>query len=87
MDLGLSCERRITGKLTYLAPGKLMVGDDRVFWVGLSTKITGGDICGDPETQEAESCTSDELDAAAKDGNLTVEVAIKEGIAESVTQV
>ncbi|MEU5703970.1 hypothetical protein [Streptomyces aurantiacus] len=76
----------VTGTLTYLAPGKLMVGDSRVFWVGLSTKITGGDICGDPEAQEAESCTAEELDEAAKAGNLKVTVTITEGIAESVIQ-
>ncbi|MEU9962406.1 hypothetical protein [Streptomyces sp. NPDC050982] len=74
-----------TGKLTYLAPGKLLVGE-RAFWVAEDTEITGGDICGDPETAEAEKCTADDLDAAAEAGNLTVEVTIKKGIAERVTQ-
>ncbi|WP_405905858.1 hypothetical protein OG742_07945 [Streptomyces sp. NBC_00828] len=76
----------VTGTLTYLAPGKLEV-DGRPFWIAEDTEIQGGDICGDPETQAAETCTADELDAVAKDGNLTVAVTIKEGIAERVVQV
>lgn len=52
-----------------------MVGDNRVFWVGPSTKITGGGICGDPESRQAESCTVEELDEAAEAGNLKVTVA------------
>ncbi|WP_328845979.1 hypothetical protein [Streptomyces sp. NBC_00258] len=74
-----------SGTLTFLAPGKLLVGE-RAFWVAEDTEIAGGDICGDPETSEAEKCTADELDAAAEAGNLTVEVTIKKGIAERVTQ-
>ncbi|MEU0641794.1 hypothetical protein [Streptomyces umbrinus] len=74
-----------SGTLTFLAPGKLLVGE-RVFWVAEDTEITGGDICGDPETAEAEKCTADDLDAAAEAGNLTVEVTIKKGIAGRVTQ-
>ncbi|MFF3375952.1 hypothetical protein ACFYXF_23735 [Streptomyces sp. NPDC002680] len=76
----------VTGTLTYLAPGKLEVGG-RPFYVAVDTAIQGGDICGDPETQVAEKCTADELDAAAKGGNLTVEVTIKKGVAERVAQV
>ncbi|MGW3412013.1 hypothetical protein [Streptomyces sp. NPDC000888] len=76
----------VTGTLTYLAPGKLEV-DGRPFWIAEDTEIQGGDICGDPETQAAETCTADELDAVAKDGNLTVAVTIKQGIAERVVQV
>lgn len=75
----------VTGTLTYLAPGKLEVGG-RPFYVAVDTAIQGGDICGDPENQVAEKCTADELDAAAKGGNLTVEVTIKKGIAERVAQ-
>lgn len=76
----------VTGTLTYLAPGKLEVSG-RGFWVAEDTGIQGGDICGDPENQVAEKCTADELDAAAKAGNLTVKVTIKKGIAKRVTQV
>ncbi|MEV7344420.1 hypothetical protein [Streptomyces sp. NPDC093544] len=76
----------VTGTLTYLAPGKLEVGG-RPFFVADDTEIVGGDICGDPETQAAEVCTPDDLDGAAQGGNLTVEVTIKEGVAEQVTQV
>ncbi|MFD6987928.1 hypothetical protein [Streptomyces sp. NPDC059943] len=74
-----------SGVLTFLAPGKLLVGE-RAFWVAVDTETIGGDICGDPETPEAEKCTPDELDAAAKSGNLNVEVTIKKGIAERVQQ-
>ncbi|MFJ2830728.1 hypothetical protein ACIPC1_24720 [Streptomyces sp. NPDC087263] len=45
------------------------------------------DICGDPEAQAAETCTAEDLEGAAKGGNLTVEVTIVQGIAERVTQV
>lgn len=83
---GSSADGTFTGKLTYRAPGKLLVGD-RAFFVAEDTDIQGGDICGDPENSTAEKCTADEADAAAKDGNLTVEVTIKSGIAEKVTQV
>ncbi|MDH6214890.1 hypothetical protein M2283_002173 [Streptomyces pseudovenezuelae] len=76
----------VTGRLTFLAPGKLEV-DGRPFYVATDTEIRGGDICGDPESQSAEKCTADELDAVAKDGNLTVEVSIEKGIAGRVTQV
>ncbi|MGW6741087.1 hypothetical protein ACWGDX_10160 [Streptomyces sp. NPDC055025] len=75
----------VTGVLTYLAPGKLEV-DGRPFFVAVDTLIRGGEICGDPETPEAETCTPDELDMAAKDGTLKVEVTIKKGIAEQVVQ-
>ncbi|WP_369036250.1 MULTISPECIES: hypothetical protein [Streptomyces] len=75
----------VSGTLTYLAPGKLEVGG-RPFYVAVDTAIQGGDICGDPENQVAEKCTADELDAAAKGGNLTVEVTIKKGVAERVAQ-
>ncbi|MEU0696820.1 hypothetical protein ABZ349_22985 [Streptomyces niveus] len=74
-----------SGVLTFLAPGKLLVGE-RAFWVAVDTEIIGGDICGDPETPKAEKCTPDELDAAAESGNLNVEVTIKKGIAERVQQ-
>ncbi|MFE1961553.1 hypothetical protein [Streptomyces sp. NPDC057617] len=71
------------GELTFWAPGKLRVGE-RAFWVAVDTEIIGGEICGDPETPEAEKCTPEELDDAAKAGNLRVEVIIKKGIAERV---
>ncbi|MET4923099.1 hypothetical protein P3L51_12195 [Streptomyces sp. PSRA5] len=76
----------VTGPLTYLAPGKLEV-DGRPFWVAEDTEIIGGEICGDPETPEAETCTPDELDDYAKAGGPDVTVTIKKGIAERVTQV
>jgi hypothetical protein len=83
---GAGSDGTFTGRLTYLAPGKLLVGE-RAFWVAEDTEIIGGDICGDPETVAAEKCTSDDLDGAAKDGNLTVEVTIKEGVAGQVHEV
>ncbi|MFC9848922.1 hypothetical protein ACFWFF_21450 [Streptomyces sp. NPDC060223] len=76
----------VTGTLTYFAPGKLEV-DGRPFYVAEDTEIVGGDICGDPETQAAETCTPEDLEGAAKGGNLTVEVTIAQGIASRVTQV
>ncbi|MFC8827949.1 hypothetical protein ACFT9I_21700 [Streptomyces sp. NPDC057137] len=75
----------VTGPLTYVAPGKLEV-DGRPFWVAEDTEITGGEICGDPETPEAETCTPEELDDYAKAGGPDVTVTIKKGIAEQVTQ-
>ncbi|MFF2522935.1 hypothetical protein [Streptomyces liangshanensis] len=74
-----------SGVLAFQAPGKLLVGE-RAFWVAEDTEITGGDICGDPETPEAEKCTPDDLDAVAQDGNLNVEVTITKGIADRVRQ-
>lgn len=75
----------VTGPLTYLAPGKLEV-DGRPFWVAADTEIIGGEICGDPETPEAETCTPEQLDDYAKAGGPDVTVTIKKGIAERVTQ-
>ncbi|MFC8074919.1 hypothetical protein ACFUN8_05220 [Streptomyces sp. NPDC057307] len=75
----------VTGPLTYLAPGKLEV-DGRPFWVAEDTEIVGGEICGDPETPEAETCTPEQLDDYAKAGGPDVTVTIKKGIAERVTQ-
>lgn len=73
-----------TGKLTYLAPGKLMVGD-RAFYIAESTDVRYGEICGDPETAEVEKCTVEETEATAKDGGLKVEVTIKKGVATLIT--
>ncbi|MFD5781146.1 hypothetical protein [Streptomyces sp. NPDC126933] len=75
----------VTGTLTYLAPGKLEV-DGRPFYLAEDTQIQGGEICGDPETPALESCTAEELEMAAKDGGMKVEVTIKKGIAERVAQ-
>ncbi|MFF3749874.1 hypothetical protein ACFYYH_05330 [Streptomyces sp. NPDC002018] len=75
----------VTGLLTFMAPGKLEVGG-RPFFVAEDTVIQGGEICGDPETPETENCTPDDLDMAAKNGNLNVKVTIKKGIAERVIQ-
>ncbi|MFF3481889.1 hypothetical protein ACFYXC_01235 [Streptomyces sp. NPDC002701] len=72
-----------TGTLTYLAPGKLLVGK-QAFWVAEDTEITGAGICGDPETPGAEKCTADQLDDAARAGNVRVEVVMAKGIATRV---
>jgi hypothetical protein len=82
---GSSADGTVSGKLSFLAPGKLKAGD-RAFFVAEDTYIQGGEICGDPETSEAEKCTPEDLDKAAKDGNLKVTVTIKKGIADRVVQ-
>jgi hypothetical protein len=79
-----SADGTFTGKLTYLAPGKLMVGD-RAFWIAESTDVRYGEICGDPETTEAEKCTVEETEATAKDGSLNVKVTIEQGTAVKIT--
>ncbi|MGW0656428.1 hypothetical protein ACWD4T_48185, partial [Streptomyces umbrinus] len=72
-----------SGTLTFLAPGKLLVGE-RAFWVAEDTVIQGAGICGDPETAGAENCTADQLDDTAKAGNTEAEVSIEKGIATKV---
>lgn len=75
------------GVLSYLAPGKLMVGD-RAFLISEDTVATGYGICGDPEKgAQAPPCTVEELEKAAKDGRLTIEVSIdKNGIADRIME-
>ncbi|GAB2618478.1 hypothetical protein GCM10027168_58500 [Streptomyces capparidis] len=77
----------VTGTLTYLAPGKLMVGE-RAFFVATDTQIWGaGGICGDAAGQSASECTVEQLEKAAKTGKIRAEVEIgKDGIAVEIRE-
>ncbi|MBT3150431.1 hypothetical protein HTV45_05935 [Streptomyces sp. CHD11] len=76
----------VTGILTCLAPGKLKV-DGRPFWLTEDTEIWGaGGLCGSGEGQVAEECSEEELENAAKEGTVTVEVTIEEGMATRITE-
>jgi hypothetical protein len=78
------------GNVAYLAPGKYTVSDskgvEQQFLVAEDTEIWGwGDICGDENGEEGgqggTQCTEEELEAAAKDGGVSAEVVIVNGIA------
>ncbi|MGW1412657.1 hypothetical protein [Streptomyces sp. NPDC002403] len=76
----------VTGVLTYMAPGKLVVGS-RPFWIAEDTEIWGaGDICGDAAGQSASKCTVEELEKAAKTGKTKAEVAIVKGVATEIRE-
>ncbi len=80
---GSTADGTFSGTLTYLAPGKLMVGN-RAFFVAEDTEMVGGQICGDAENTDADNCTVEDLEATAKKGNLKVSVTVKKGVAERV---
>ncbi|MFF9477772.1 hypothetical protein [Streptomyces sp. NPDC014733] len=81
-------EKTLVGKLSYLAPGKVIVkpddgGMDQAFLVANATKILGAAaICGDSEGNVSIDkegfgtyrCTVDQLEAAAKTNSVTVRV-------------
>ncbi|MFJ2095405.1 hypothetical protein ACIOEW_40230 [Streptomyces sp. NPDC087901] len=76
----------VTGVLTYMAPGKLVVGS-RPFWIAEDTEIWGaGEICGDPAGQVAGKCTVEELEQAAKTGKTMAEVEIVDGAATEIRE-
>ncbi|AZM59424.1 MULTISPECIES: hypothetical protein [unclassified Streptomyces] len=84
-DAGNRADGTVTGNLTYLAPGKLEV-DGRPFWLTEDTEIWGtGGICGTGEGHSPEECTTEELESAAKEGDMTAEVVIEKGMAVKVT--
>ncbi|MEU3709202.1 hypothetical protein [Streptomyces catenulae] len=86
-------EKTLVGKLSYLAPGKLIVkpesgGMDQAFLVANATKILGAAaICGDSEGNVAidnegfgtRRCTVDQLETAAKTDSVTVRVTMDTG--------
>lgn len=82
----------VTGTLGFMAPGKYMLthtfdGPDRSFFTADDTNINGaGIICGDAEGQAATPCSEDELEAAAKKGDVIVVVDIKNGIAVNIDE-
>ncbi|MFE7623853.1 hypothetical protein [Streptomyces sp. NPDC057509] len=81
-----------TGTLGYMAPGKYTLtktfeGPDRMFFTATTTKINGaGWICGDPDGQSTKQCTEDELEAAAKKGDIIVVVDVKDGVAVAIDE-
>ncbi|MFD5464992.1 hypothetical protein ACFWIQ_19510 [Kitasatospora sp. NPDC127059] len=90
------------GKLSYLAPGKLMVkpdsgGTDQAFMVSNATKVLGAAaICsrdGSTVTMDGQGygttrCTADQLETAAKTGAVTVRVTLDSslGVAQTVAE-
>ncbi|THA32126.1 hypothetical protein E6R18_14575 [Streptomyces sp. A1277] len=81
-----------TGTLGYMAPGKYILtktfeGPDRSFFTATTTKINGaGIICGNPDGQSTKQCTEDELEAAAKKGDVIVVVDVKNGVAVAIDE-
>ncbi|MFD9812873.1 hypothetical protein [Streptomyces sp. NPDC059080] len=95
-------ERTIVGKLSYLAPGKLIVkpdsgGMDQAFLVANATRVLGAAaICGDPEGNVSidkegfgtYKCDVEQLETAAKTNSVTVRVTMdsKLGAADVVAE-
>ncbi|MFS8198510.1 hypothetical protein ACLVWQ_07445 [Streptomyces sp. CWNU-52B] len=81
----------VTGTLGFMAPGKYLLtntfeGPDRSFFTADDTTINGaGIICGE-EGQATKPCSEDELEAAAKKGDLIVVVDIKDGVAVTIDE-
>ncbi|MER5441523.1 hypothetical protein [Streptomyces sp. NPDC002790] len=78
------------GNVSYLAPGKYTVSDQKdtkqAFFTSTDTDIQGaGVICGDAEGQAATPCSEQELEAASKKG-VSATVKIKNGIAVSIVE-
>ncbi|MFD8257960.1 hypothetical protein ACFV19_03220 [Streptomyces griseoluteus] len=76
------------GNVSYLAPGKYTVSnqrnDEQEFLLAEDTEIIGyDDICGDPGVAGGTKCTEAQLETAAKKG-VSAEVVIKNGIATSI---
>ncbi|ARQ71960.1 hypothetical protein [Streptomyces marincola] len=72
----------LTGTLSHLAPGELMVGD-QAFHIAEDTEVVGGAFCADPEVPDTD-CTTDQLEQAALNGDMTVLVQIRDGVAVRV---
>ncbi|WP_052743517.1 hypothetical protein [Kitasatospora aureofaciens] len=86
------------GKLSYLAPGKLMVkpdngGVDQAFMLSNATKVLGAAaICsrdGSTVTMDSQgygttNCTTDQLETAAKTGAVTLDSSL--GLAQTVAE-
>ncbi|MFI9323317.1 hypothetical protein ACIGXI_26555 [Kitasatospora aureofaciens] len=95
-------QRTLVGKLSYLAPGKLMVkpdngGADQAFMLSNATKVLGAAaICsrdGSTVTMDSQgygttNCTTDQLETAAKTGAVTVRVTLDSslGLAQTVAE-
>ncbi|MEU8740920.1 hypothetical protein [Streptomyces halstedii] len=82
----------VTGTLGFMAPGKYMLthtfdGPDRSFFTADDTNINGaGIICGDAEGRATTPCSEDELEVAAKKGDVIVVLDIKDGIVVDIDE-
>jgi len=91
IDKGKGVNGTWLGNVAYVAPGKYSVSDlkgvEQQFFVAEDTEIWGwGDICGDENGEEGGTqCTEEELEAATKDGGVSAEVVVVNGIATTLT--
>ncbi|WP_185842383.1 hypothetical protein [Streptomyces sp. WAC 06725] len=89
----------LNGTLKYLAPGKYTVapesGMEQAFFVATDTRILGATtICGGPDgrvtidksSHGTTTCTTDDLEKAAKMNTVKVRVTVKKGIATQVVE-
>ncbi|KEF04746.1 MULTISPECIES: hypothetical protein [Streptomyces] len=89
----------LNGTLKYLAPGKYTVapesGMEQAFFVATDTRILGATtICGGPDgrvtidksSYGTTTCTTDDLEKAAKMNTVKVRVTVKKGIATQVVE-
>ncbi|MFF9376077.1 hypothetical protein ACF1BB_16175 [Streptomyces griseoluteus] len=88
IDKGKGVNGTWFGNVSYLAPGKYTVSDqknsEQEFLLAEDTEIMGyDDICGDPGAAGGTKCTEAQLETAAKKG-VSAEVVIRNGIATSI---
>ncbi|MEU9920543.1 hypothetical protein AB0H51_04330 [Streptomyces griseoluteus] len=88
IDKGKGVNGTWFGNVSYLAPGKYTVSDqkgtEQEFLLAEDTEITGyDDICGDPGVAGGTKCTEAQLETAAEKG-VSAEVVIRNGIATSI---
>ncbi|MFJ6905472.1 hypothetical protein [Streptomyces griseoluteus] len=88
IDKGKGVNGTWFGNVSYLAPGKYTVSDqknsEQEFLLAENTEIIGyDDICGDPGAAGGTKCTEAQLETAAKKG-VSAEVVIRNGIATSI---
>ncbi|KWT58570.1 hypothetical protein ADL21_28565 [Streptomyces albus subsp. albus] len=89
----------LNGTLKYLAPGKYTVapesGMEQAFFVATDTRILGATtICGGPDgrvtidksSYGTTTCTTDDLEKAAKMNTVKVRVTVRKGIATQVVE-
>ncbi|MGW1132218.1 hypothetical protein [Streptomyces griseoluteus] len=88
IDKGKGVNGTWFGNVSYLAPGKYTVSDQKdtqqEFLLAEDTEIIGyDDICGAPGVAGGTKCTEAQLETAAKKG-VSAEVVIRNGIATSI---
>ncbi|KAA6221260.1 hypothetical protein CP973_04060 [Streptomyces albofaciens JCM 4342] len=89
----------LNGTLKYLAPGKYTVapesGMEQAFFVATDTRILGATtICGGPDgrvtidkgSYGTTTCTTDDLEKAAKKNTVKVRVTVRKGVAAKVVE-